>query len=407
MASTRKYAERTVQPDTECCPLCNSHFSVETSDIESEYVVTEFEPDDGNPIRNENRFLLASFGLRRALSGNLVIPISGRVYDSYLEFGVLFLRLLPATECVDMDILNAGAAKALLPSRNHCSYMLEPGLLPPGEDGRGFQMPDILPTHGMYSSVWPRRTSSGGLTLCTNPTNTIAMNSVAGSFDGSRVLGDSLAVGLEFERTVDMGGGVAGVNFLGSRYVVGSTTLPENQPSLFFQTSACGNSNPSVETAQGLGYINDMNDTMSFSLNQEMEPWLLNYSQMSGRTYNQSSVTSVSSLVIDSRGLMDWHTFVQSPTSDQTASLAPKKTSLRVSAADAQPAPLTSRPFICDIRGCSHTYKRIHELRRHKRTHLSVKPHACHFPLCNRSGRNGFVRKDHLKQHMRQVHHHV
>ncbi|KAH7397711.1 hypothetical protein BKA64DRAFT_45338 [Cadophora sp. MPI-SDFR-AT-0126] len=79
----------------------------------------------------------------------------------------------------------------------------------------------------------------------------------------------------------------------------------------------------------------------------------------------------------------------------------------RVPGTNAQPAQPTSRPFICDIRGCSHTYKRIHELRRHKRTHLGVKPHACQYPLCNRSGRNGFVRKDHLKQHMRQVHHHV
>ncbi|KAH8787095.1 hypothetical protein F5882DRAFT_403377 [Hyaloscypha sp. PMI_1271] len=64
----------------------------------------------------------------------------------------------------------------------------------------------------------------------------------------------------------------------------------------------------------------------------------------------------------------------------------------------------SSGPFICDIDGCHRSYKRVHEMRRHKRVHSSTKPHACIFTNCRRSGRNGFSRKDHLRQHLRQVH---
>lgn len=63
-----------------------------------------------------------------------------------------------------------------------------------------------------------------------------------------------------------------------------------------------------------------------------------------------------------------------------------------------------SGPFMCDIDGCHRSYKRVHEMRRHKRVHSSTKPHACTFTNCRRSGQNGFSRKDHLRQHLRQVH---
>jgi len=63
-----------------------------------------------------------------------------------------------------------------------------------------------------------------------------------------------------------------------------------------------------------------------------------------------------------------------------------------------------SGPFICDTDGCHRSYKRVHEMRRHKRVHSSTKPHACIFTNCRRSGQNGFSRKDHLRQHLRQVH---
>ncbi|KAH7374161.1 hypothetical protein BKA64DRAFT_688797 [Cadophora sp. MPI-SDFR-AT-0126] len=68
-----------------------------------------------------------------------------------------------------------------------------------------------------------------------------------------------------------------------------------------------------------------------------------------------------------------------------------------------QPTPLTSRLFVCDVTGCSKSYKRIHELRRHKRTLLGVKPYPCRYSQCSKSGLNGFVRKNHLRQHLRQV----
>ncbi|PMD34764.1 hypothetical protein L207DRAFT_126494 [Hyaloscypha variabilis F] len=63
-----------------------------------------------------------------------------------------------------------------------------------------------------------------------------------------------------------------------------------------------------------------------------------------------------------------------------------------------------SGPFICGIEGCHRSYKRIHEVRRHRKVHSSTKPYACTFSNCRRSGENGFIRKDHLKQHLRQVH---
>jgi len=62
------------------------------------------------------------------------------------------------------------------------------------------------------------------------------------------------------------------------------------------------------------------------------------------------------------------------------------------------------RPFACDVHGCTRSYKRVHELRRHKKTHSGVKPYVCGYLRCVRSGHNGFTRKDHLMQHLRQVH---
>jgi len=64
----------------------------------------------------------------------------------------------------------------------------------------------------------------------------------------------------------------------------------------------------------------------------------------------------------------------------------------------------SSRPFICDAEGCDRSYRRVHELRRHKRVHSSTRPFSCRFANCSRSAQKGFTRKDHLKQHLRQVH---
>jgi len=60
--------------------------------------------------------------------------------------------------------------------------------------------------------------------------------------------------------------------------------------------------------------------------------------------------------------------------------------------------------FCCDTPGCTRSYKRFPELKRHKAKHSGIRNHACTIIGCNRSGTNGFTRKDHLRQHLRQVH---
>ncbi|KAH8689560.1 hypothetical protein BGW36DRAFT_466423 [Talaromyces proteolyticus] len=57
-----------------------------------------------------------------------------------------------------------------------------------------------------------------------------------------------------------------------------------------------------------------------------------------------------------------------------------------------QPAPPNDRPFKCDQ--CPQSFNRNHDLKRHKRIHLSVKPFPC--THCDKS----FSRKDALKRHL-------
>jgi len=68
-----------------------------------------------------------------------------------------------------------------------------------------------------------------------------------------------------------------------------------------------------------------------------------------------------------------------------------------------QPVSVSSR-FVCGINGCVRSYGRRYELSRHQKSHSGIKSHSCRFQMCDRAGQNGFVRKDHLKQHLRQVH---
>lgn len=63
-----------------------------------------------------------------------------------------------------------------------------------------------------------------------------------------------------------------------------------------------------------------------------------------------------------------------------------------------------SRDFVCGVDGCKMSYHRRAELHRHKKTHSGTKPHACRFIGCDRAEQNGFWRKDHLQQHLRQKH---
>ncbi|KAJ9207701.1 transcriptional regulator family: C2H2 zinc finger [Paecilomyces variotii] len=57
-----------------------------------------------------------------------------------------------------------------------------------------------------------------------------------------------------------------------------------------------------------------------------------------------------------------------------------------------QPGPPNDRPFKCDQ--CPQSFNRNHDLKRHKRIHLSVKPFPCNH--CDKS----FSRKDALKRHI-------
>ncbi|CZR58155.1 uncharacterized protein PAC_08046 [Phialocephala subalpina] len=65
---------------------------------------------------------------------------------------------------------------------------------------------------------------------------------------------------------------------------------------------------------------------------------------------------------------------------------------------------LNTTRFNCAVPGCRASYKRRYELYRHRLVHTGVKNHACHFVGCNKAAPNGFARKDHLKQHLGQVH---
>lgn len=58
----------------------------------------------------------------------------------------------------------------------------------------------------------------------------------------------------------------------------------------------------------------------------------------------------------------------------------------------AQPSPANDRPFKCDQ--CPQSFNRNHDLKRHKRIHLSIKPFPC--AHCDKS----FSRKDALKRHI-------
>ncbi|KAH8590792.1 hypothetical protein B0O99DRAFT_301256 [Bisporella sp. PMI_857] len=65
---------------------------------------------------------------------------------------------------------------------------------------------------------------------------------------------------------------------------------------------------------------------------------------------------------------------------------------------------IQSQRFHCVFNGCTKHYKRKHELNRHQKDHSGARLHPCNVSGCNRSGHSGFVRRDHLRQHMRKVH---
>jgi len=58
----------------------------------------------------------------------------------------------------------------------------------------------------------------------------------------------------------------------------------------------------------------------------------------------------------------------------------------------------------CGINNCPKSYKRRSDRQRHRLHHSLSRDYACRFGTCKRASQNGFKRKDHLKQHLRQVH---
>ncbi|KAH6672961.1 hypothetical protein B0J14DRAFT_592109 [Halenospora varia] len=60
--------------------------------------------------------------------------------------------------------------------------------------------------------------------------------------------------------------------------------------------------------------------------------------------------------------------------------------------------------FSCDQPYCTKSFTRKYELSRHQLRHSGQRAYACSFTGCKRAGTNGFTRKDHLRQHLRQVH---
>ncbi|MCJ1227696.1 hypothetical protein MMC12_004352 [Toensbergia leucococca] len=63
------------------------------------------------------------------------------------------------------------------------------------------------------------------------------------------------------------------------------------------------------------------------------------------------------------------------------------------------------KSHICLVPGCDSAFARSYDLNRHQATHYDTQvKYDCPSGWCNRQGKNGFTRKDHLKDHQRKVH---
>ena len=68
-----------------------------------------------------------------------------------------------------------------------------------------------------------------------------------------------------------------------------------------------------------------------------------------------------------------------------------------------------SQPYSCVYPGCPRSFARPYDLDRHMKVHLPRDKYDCPQGLrggdfCKRVGENGFLRKDHLFEHLRKVH---
>jgi len=71
---------------------------------------------------------------------------------------------------------------------------------------------------------------------------------------------------------------------------------------------------------------------------------------------------------------------------------------------DAENSPLFKAKLVCNVANCGKSFTKMAGLKRHMASVHSASKIECPVPLCNRSGANGFSRKDYLTQHIRKVH---
>ncbi|KAJ5965618.1 hypothetical protein N7481_012332 [Penicillium waksmanii] len=64
-----------------------------------------------------------------------------------------------------------------------------------------------------------------------------------------------------------------------------------------------------------------------------------------------------------------------------------------------------TKPFACDASGCSKSFTRFADLKRHQSSVHYPVFRNCPVDHCSRKGSNGFPRQDHLVEHLRSYHH--
>ncbi|KAJ5111175.1 hypothetical protein N7532_001710 [Penicillium argentinense] len=72
---------------------------------------------------------------------------------------------------------------------------------------------------------------------------------------------------------------------------------------------------------------------------------------------------------------------------------------------DSPSAAKPTKPFACDAAGCTKSFTRFADLKRHQSSVHYPVFRNCPVDHCSRKGGNGFPRQDHLVEHLRSYHH--